>query len=79
MANSAWPKADPALVVDNVVTIVVQINGKLRANMEAAKDTDAKTLESQAMALPSIMDALKGKEVKKIVVVPNRIVNVVAA
>ena len=78
VALRPWPKADAALTVDNVVTVVVQINGKKRADLQLPKDSDAKTAEAEALALPSVAEALKGKEIKKIVVVPNRIVNVVA-
>ncbi|MBY0406948.1 MAG: class I tRNA ligase family protein, partial [Rickettsiales bacterium] len=78
VATRAWPEADKSLIVDNVVTLAVQINGKLRGTLELPKDTANDEAEKQALALPSISDALKDKQVKKIVVVPNRIVNVVA-
>jgi leucyl-tRNA synthetase len=79
VCNRPWPKANASLIVDNVVTIVIQINGKRRDDMQMPKDADSKQVETEALSLPSIVEALKGKEVKKIVVVPNRIVNVVAA
>ncbi len=78
VALRPWPKADAALIIDSTVTIVIQVNGKKRDEMQCPKDADAKQVEAAALSLPSVADALKGKEVKKIVVVPNRIVNVVA-
>ncbi len=74
-----WPKADPALLVDDAVTIAVQVNGKLRATIELAKDMDRALVEETVLALPALKDALADKKVNKVIVVPNRIVNVVAA
>jgi len=73
-----WPKADPALLVDNVVTIAVQINGKLRTTVELPKDMDRALVQEHVLELQTIREALKDKQVDKIIVVPNRIVNVVA-
>jgi leucyl-tRNA synthetase len=78
VCQRAWPQADAALLVDNVVTLAVQINGKLRDTLALPRDTDSRTAEIHALALPSVADALKDRQVKKIIVVPNRIVNVVA-
>jgi leucyl-tRNA synthetase len=76
---TAWPKADPALCADDEVTIVVQINGKLRTTFQVAAGTDKAALESLALAQKNVQDSLQGKEIKKIIVVPGKIVNVVAA
>jgi leucyl-tRNA synthetase len=73
-----WPKADADLMVDSVVTIAVQVNGKMRATIELPKDIDQKLAEQKVLELQSIREALKDKHVAKIIVVPNRIVNVVA-
>ena len=78
VTDQAWPKADPALLVDDNVTIAVQINGKLRATIELPKDTDKKITEEKILELQPIHEALKDKTIDKIIVVPNRIVNVVA-
>jgi leucyl-tRNA synthetase len=59
------------------VTYAVQVNGKLRATFQIAKGTDSKTVETTAMALESVQKALDGKAPKKVIVVPNRIVNIV--
>lgn len=79
IATRAWPKADPALLVDDTVTVAVQVNGKLRATLELAKDLPKEQAEAAALAHPSVQSAIEGKELKKVVVVPNRIVNLVAA
>jgi leucyl-tRNA synthetase len=79
IATRAWPKADPALLVDDTVTVAVQVNGKLRATLELAKDLPNTEAEATAMANDKVKEAIAGKAVKKVIVVPNRIINVVAA
>jgi leucyl-tRNA synthetase len=76
--DAPWPKADPALLIDDTVTIAVQVQGKLRDTIEAPKDAPREALEAQVLALEKVQRALDGKAVKKVIVVPNRIVNVVA-
>jgi leucyl-tRNA synthetase len=78
LADEPWPKADPALVVDDTVTIALQVNGKLRATIELARDAQTSAAEAAALAHPSIARALDGRSPRKIIVVPNRIINVVA-
>lgn len=75
----AWPKADPELCKDDEITIAVQINGKLRTTLQVAADASKETLESLALAQKNVQDSLQGKQIKKIIVVPGKIVNVVAA
>jgi leucyl-tRNA synthetase len=79
VALAPWPVADSALLIDDSVTIAVQVNGKLRDTIEVAKDMDKATLEATALALEKIQRALEGLTIRKVVVVPGRIVNVVAA
>jgi len=79
LADRPWPKADPALLVDDSVTIAVQINGKLRATLDMPKDIDKATAEAKVFELKAIKEALVGKQVNKVIIVPNRIVNVVAS
>jgi leucyl-tRNA synthetase len=78
LAEQAWPKADPELTRDEQVTIAVQVNGKLRATLDIARDTDSEGIESAALALPQVMRWLDGQPPRKVIVVPNRIVNIVA-
>jgi leucyl-tRNA synthetase len=77
LAETAWPVADPKLVIDETVTVAVQVNGKLRATVQLPRDCDKAEAERVALAEPAVVKALDGKPVKKVVVVPNRIVNVV--
>jgi len=78
MADTPWPKADPDLARDEQVTIAVQVNGKLRGTVELPRDAAAGDVEQAALALPQVAHQLAGRAPKKIVVVPNRIVNLVA-
>lgn len=78
IATRPWPKADPALLEDESVTVAVQVNGKLRATLQLAKNLPNQEAEAIALAHPSVQSALEGKSIKKLIVVPNRIVNVVA-
>jgi leucyl-tRNA synthetase len=78
LAEQPWPQADPELTRDEQVTLAVQVNGKLRATLEIPRDTVAEVVESAALALPQIQRWLDGNAPRKVIVVPNRIVNVVA-
>jgi leucyl-tRNA synthetase len=77
LADAPWPAAEDALLVDGTVTVAVQINGKLRGTVPLAKDAAKDVAEKAALALPEIVRALDGKAPKRVIVVPNRIVNVV--
>lgn len=78
LVDMAWPKADPALLVNDTVTIAIQVNGKLRATITLQRDMAVKDVEAAALAEDNVQRALDGKTPKKIIVVPNKIVNVVA-
>jgi len=77
IVRAGWPKADPALVAQDTVTLAVQINGKRRDEIALKKDLPAAEVEAAVLALDSIVRALEGKAPKKVIVVPNRIVNLV--
>jgi leucyl-tRNA synthetase len=77
VAETSWPKHDSALTVSNSVTLPIQVNGKRRGEITMAKDADAKTVEAAALADEGVIRALEGKTPKKVIVVPNRIVNIV--
>ncbi|WP_138378832.1 leucine--tRNA ligase [Luteithermobacter gelatinilyticus] len=77
VADAPWPKAREELMQESSVTIAVQIRGKLRDTMEVAKDMDKAELEKLALALPKVRSSIDGKEVRKVIVVPNKIVNIV--
>jgi leucyl-tRNA synthetase len=76
-ARAPWPKADPALLVDDSVTLPIQINGKRRAEITVPKDMPAAEVEKLALANEDVIRFLAGQPVKKIIVVPGRIINVV--
>ena len=73
-----WPSFDPALLVDEEVTIAVQVNGKLRETMTAPRGTGREEAEALALALPKIQSHLAGRPPRKVIVVPDRLVNIVA-
>ncbi|GAA6156018.1 leucine--tRNA ligase [Pyruvatibacter sp. HU-CL02332] len=72
-----WPQADDALLVEDSVTLAVQVNGKRRDELTVARDADQPTIEKAALALDKVQKALDGKQVRKVIVVPGRIVNIV--
>ena len=78
LAERPWPEADPALVVDDTITYPVQVNGKRRDELTVARDTAKEDIEAAALKLETVVRALEGREIKKVIVVPERIVNVVA-
>ncbi|MBS0522306.1 MAG: hypothetical protein JSS04_01625, partial [Proteobacteria bacterium] len=69
--------AEDALLVDDTVTVAVQMNGKLRGTVQLAKDAPKDIAEQAALVLPEIVRGLDGRAPKRVIVVPNRIVNVV--
>ena len=78
LADQPWPAAEPELIRDEQVTIAVQVNGKLRGTLEIARDLDKAAVESAALELPQVARWLEGQSPRKVIVVPNRIVNIVA-
>ena len=77
VANRRWPEFDPALTVDNDVIYPVQINGKKRGDLTIARDADQGAVEKAVLGLDFVQKALDGKQPRKLIVVPQRIVNVV--
>lgn len=78
IAVKPWPQFDASLVADDEVTMPVQINGKRRGEISVAKSLDAAAIEEMVLALDFVQNQLQGNAPKKIIVVPNRIVNIVA-
>ena len=78
VVDAPWPVADPALLVDDTVTIAVQVNGKLKDSFEAAKGADKAAVEAEALGRDKVIRALAGAVPKKVIVVPDRLVNLVA-
>jgi leucyl-tRNA synthetase len=77
VADAAWPAVDAALLVDDEVTVAVQVRGKLRDTITVAKGTPKEALEALALASEKVQRALEGAEIKKVIVVPDRLVNLV--
>ena len=77
LATASWPSVDETLLQDDNVTVAVQVNGKLRGTIEVPKDMDKQLVETAALELPSVINVVSDKPIRKIIVVPNRIVNVV--
>ena len=78
LAYEAWPTYDEALCIDDEITIGVQVNGKLRATLTVAKDTDSATLQELALNNVDIKRHTEGKTIRKVIAIVNRIVNIVA-
>ncbi|MCH8002425.1 MAG: leucine--tRNA ligase [Proteobacteria bacterium] len=77
LVDQPWPEADPALTIEDSVTLAVQVNGKLRGTIELPRDTAEAAAEQAALAEPGVQRAIAGKPVRKVIVVKNRVVNVV--
>jgi leucyl-tRNA synthetase len=77
VAEAAWPVAEAALLVDDIVTVAVQVNGKRRDEMTVARTATREQTEAQALALEGVIKALVGQKPKKVIVVPGKIVNIV--
>jgi len=78
VAQAPWPQVEPALLVEATVTLPVQINGKKRGDVIVARDAGNDAIEAAVLALDAVKDALGGKPPKRVIIVPQRIVNVVA-
>jgi leucyl-tRNA synthetase len=78
LIDTSWPKADPALLIETTVTVAVQVNGKLRATITLPRNMAAKDAEAVALADSNVQKAMAGAPAKKVIVVPNKIINVVA-
>jgi leucyl-tRNA synthetase len=78
LVDQPWPTIEEGLLVDDTITVAVQVNGKRRDELIVARDISAADLEAAALKLESVVRAIDGRPVRKVVVVPQRIVNVVA-
>jgi leucyl-tRNA synthetase len=81
VCEAPWPKADPRLAADDVVVLPIQVNGKRRGEIEAARGAalSAEEAEARARTVPAVEKALEGMSVRKVIVVPDKIINIVAA
>ena len=77
LVDQDWPEADSELLVDDTVTVAVQVNGKLRATIELPVDAEDQAAQDQALAQPAVQRAMGERTARKIIVVRNRVVNIV--
>ena len=77
LVDTPWPQADSAMLIEESVTIGVQVNGKLRGTVDLPKDCDEQTAKEAALALDNVQTAIGAGAIRKVIVVPNRIINVV--
>ena len=73
-----FPTADPALLVEDEIEIPIQIKGKVKSRITIAADADDAALEAAALADPRIVELLDGAEIRKVIVIPGKLVNIVA-
>ncbi|MGN6589965.1 MAG: leucine--tRNA ligase [Sphingomicrobium sp.] len=78
IADAAWPSFDPSLLIDDQVTLAVQVNGKLRDTLNVARGLDRAAAEALALASDKVQRQLAGAAPRKVIVVPDRLVNIVA-
>ncbi len=76
--NAAWPDVDESALVKDSIELVVQVNGKVRAKLEVPANADKDTVESLAKAEPNVQKFTDGKTIRKVIVVPGKLVNIVA-
>ena len=77
--HAPWPKVDQSLLVEDTVTLPIQVNGKRRSELTAAKDISKEDAEKLALADPAVQRSIDGLTVRKVIVVPGRIINIVAS
>jgi len=77
LSDTNWPEADEALIVEDTVTLAAQVNGKVRATIDTAKDAAKEDIEALALAQEKVQAQIDGKDIRKVIVVPGRIVNIV--
>jgi leucyl-tRNA synthetase len=77
LVDTPWPAVDASLLEEETVVIAVQVNGKLRGTLDLPKDMDGEEVKAAALAVPNVAKLMEGRAPRKVVVVPNRIVNVV--
>ncbi len=79
LAQAPWPRPDSTLLGETTVVLAVQVNGKLRGTIVVKKCDDLSKLETAAMAIPNVQTCIAGKRIRKVIVVPNRIVNILTS
>ena len=75
--ETPWPEWNTSLLEDEIVTVAIQVNGKLRAKIEIPRDSDKELTKAHALTNKNVQRAIEGKKLIKVVIVPNKVVNVV--
>ncbi|NLZ79509.1 MAG: hypothetical protein GX908_08370, partial [Gammaproteobacteria bacterium] len=75
---AAWPQADESALVQDTLSIVIQVNGKLRGNIDVAASASREEIEAAARANENVLRFVDGLTIRKVIVVPNKLVNIVA-
>ena len=78
LSYTTWPEFDVELAKEELITIAIQVNGKLRGNLQVPAETDDKTLKTEAAKVDGVKKHLEGKNIVKKIVIPGRLVNFVA-
>ena len=79
VVDASWPKADSQALESDELELVIQVSGKLRGHVTVAADADNATIEAAALANPNVQRFIEGKEVRKVIVVPGKLVNIVVS
>jgi len=77
LVEAPWPQADPAWLVEDQVTLAVQVNGRLRGTIQLPKGCEREAIEAAALAEPNVARAIGDQALRRVIVVPDKIVNVV--
>ena len=75
--DASWPSADPAAMVSDTITLAIQVNGKLRGEMKVAADASKEQIKTDALASEKVQNHVSGKPIRKVIVVPGRLINIV--
>ena len=78
IAYASWPTYDEKALVQDEVTIVVQVNGKVRGRFDVAVGTDEDTLKEEAMKIENVQRQVEGKTIRKVIIIKGKVVNIVA-
>ena len=77
LVDASWPQADPEALVEDSITLAIQVNGKLRGQLEVAVGTEREAIEKQALKEPNVTRFTAGKSIRKVILVPRRLINIV--
>jgi leucyl-tRNA synthetase len=79
IVHSRWPEFDPAALGDETIAVVVQVNGKVRGRVELPREATEETVKERALAAPGVQSGLAGKAVRRTIIAPGKLINLVVA